>query len=92
MISGIQSGNQQAAALMPSVYQPLGRPKPRNPYQGTIDLLVNQVLELAHSVKTTGGDGFRDCSEKLLKISYELTKINNMLTEVIQGDDESGGY
>ncbi len=92
MIGGLQAGNQQAQALLPSVYQPQGRAKPTNPYQGTIDLLVNQVLELAHSIKSTGGDGFRDCSEKLMKISYELTKINNQLRDELQGDDESGGY
>ena len=93
MIGGLQAGNQQAQALLPSVYQPQGRAKPTNPYQGTIDLLVNQVLSLADSIKKTGGDSFRDCSEKLYKMSYELAKINNELRDAVQeGDDESGGY
>lgn len=92
MITGFQSGNQQASALLPSVYQPQARAKPTNPFQGTIDLLINQVLSLADSVKKTGGDNFRGCSEKLYKMSYELAKINNELRDAIQGDDESGGY
>jgi hypothetical protein len=91
MLTGTAQGAQQAASILPNSYQPRGKAAASNPFSGSLDLLCNQLLEIAYGVQSQG-DKFRECKERLYKAAYEISKINNELTDIAQGDEESAGY
>ena len=91
MLTGFAQGNAQAQSIMPNGYQPMGKAAAKNPFQGSIDLIVNQVLQIAFEVKQQG-DEHRDCVEKLYKVVFDLNKINNELTDIAEGDETGAGY
>lgn len=89
MVSGTQSGQQQAQSILPSTFQPQGRPQPTNPFEGVLNLVNNQILQVTYGVGQQG-QNTREVVAKLLKISYEIQKINNELTDMaIEGKTSS---
>lgn len=81
MIQGTQQGNQQAQSMLPSAFQTQGRAQPTNPYEGSLNLIVTQIMEVASGV---GGQGqaYREQKERLYKFAYEIQKLNNQLTDM----------
>ena len=80
MVSGMQQGQQQASSILPSAFQPQGRAQPTNPWQGVLDSVNNQLLQVAYGVGQQG-QAFREFQARLLKLAYETTKLSNELTE-----------
>jgi len=91
MLMGIGQGAHQAQAILPNPYQPTGKAQAKNPFQGSIDLIINQILEINHQLSQQG-DQFRGCTEKLFKVTFDLAKINNELTDIAEGDEDGAGY
>ena len=91
MLTGFASGDRQAASILPNQFQPMGKPAAKNPFQGSIDLIIKQLLDITYEVQQQG-DEHRDCVEKLYKIVFDLSKVNNELTDIAEGDESSGGY
>lgn len=87
MMTGINQGQQQSNSILPSVYQPKGADKARNPWEGTLDILADQILQVASAVNDQGG-AYRKCTEDLYAIAYKLKKTNNELTTKAQEGNE----
>lgn len=81
MMQGMQSGSREAQSILPSTFQPQGRAQPTNPFEGVLNLVSNQILQVAHGVGQQG-QAYRDCKEKLLKLAYEIQRVNNELTDM----------
>ena len=91
MMQGISQGSQEAQSILPNQYQPQGKAMPQNPYQGTFDTIIDQLIGLAKSIRDQGVEGTRDLAEKVSKCSHELTKVNNALTDLAQKGNEANG-
>lgn len=81
MLQGMQQGDQQAQSIIPSSYQPQGRAKATNPWEGTIALIIGQLLQISSEVGGQGENTAKEEKAKLMKITYELQRINNSLTK-----------
>lgn len=90
MLTGMQQGDQQAQSIIPSTYQPQGKAAPQNPWEGVLSLINSQILEVASGVGKQG-QAYRAQSEKLLKIAYEIKKINNQLLDIAIKGQNNGG-
>lgn len=81
-------GQAEAQSMLPSVYQPQGKAKATNPWQGALDTVCDQLLDLAGQVKDSGGDKVREVSVVLQKCAYEIAKQNNNLSKLAQGEQD----
>lgn len=93
MYQGKMDGLQAGQSMGPSAFQPKGRASNTNPFEGALSLLQDRCMELASGVGNQG-DKFRDCKNKLLKIAYDLGRINSDLTDIAtgEGEEDNGGY
>jgi len=83
ILQGLSQGDQAAQSMLPNTYQPQGRAKPQNPWQGSLDTVVDQLLSLSNSIRQQG-DGFREIAEELVKAAHTVTKQNNAITKFVQ--------
>lgn len=81
MVQGMQQGSQQAQSILPSTFQPQGRSGPSNPWEGVLNMIQSQILEVAAGVGQQGL-AYNDQKERLYKFAYELQKLNNQLTDM----------
>lgn len=89
MISGLQQGDRQAQSILPSAFQPQGRPQPTNPWEGILNMIQQNILEVAAGVGKQGM-AYNDQKERLYKFAYEIQKLNNQLTDMaIEGGSPS---
>src|SRR5690348_3209329 len=89
MLSGAQQGNDMARSVLPSVYQPQGKAYPQNPWQGTIDLICDQLLSLGKQIKDQGEE-YREEGDTVYELCTKLAKVNSRLTKLAQeGSDTS---
>lgn len=84
MLQGIQQGDQQAASILPSVSQAQGRAQPSNPWRGSLDLIRDQVLQVAAALSNQGDNVAQEEKVKLFKIVYEIERINKALDKQAQ--------
>ena len=87
-MQGISDGQSELQSVMPSAYQPKGKAYPQNPFQGTLDAIKDQLLEVA-SLIGKQGDEFREQEQSLIKAAFDVTKVNNQLLKAAQGDSAS---
>lgn len=87
MLQGAQQGSAEAQSILPNVYQPQGRGVPQNPFQGSLDSMVDNLLSMAKQVRDQG-DKFRAEGEDIYQIALKLSKVNARLTDIAKGDSE----
>ena len=87
MMRGVGQGSDQAQSIMPNSYQPQGKAQPQNPFQGSLDLIVERLLSLGHQVKQQG-EKFRSEGDELYTMAAKLAKLNSSLTDKVKGDSE----
>lgn len=87
MLQGTANGDAQAQSILPSVYQPQAKAKPQNPWQGSLDLIVDQLLSLGNQVREQG-DRHRAITVKLFKAANDIAKANEELTALLDEDNE----
>jgi hypothetical protein len=87
MMTGINQGQQQANSILPSVYQPKGKAAARNPWEGSLDIIADQLLTIASQINDQGG-AYRDHTEELYALAYKVKKTNNALTKCAQEGNE----
>lgn len=90
MMSGMAQGDAAARSILPNAYQPRGKAQANNPFQGTIDSIIDQILQIAYEVRGQG-DANRDCVDRFYKVTFDLAKINKDLSERAEGEEDSGG-
>lgn len=83
MFQGMQDGQRQAQSILPSAFQPQGRGQPTNPWEGTLNMIVSQIMEVAAGVGSQG-QAYREQKERLYKFAYEIQKLNNSLTDMAE--------
>ncbi len=86
MMQGVQQGSAQAS-MLPSSFQPQGKAKARNIFQGTIDSLIDSLLSLSHSLKMQG-DANRSEADEIIGMTYKLSKINTALDDRVNEEAE----
>lgn len=82
MLSGVGQGQALSQSILPSVYQPNGGDRPRNPYEGSLDMIADQLLEVAARLREEGSK-FRNQVEELYSLSFKVKKLNNNLTDIV---------
>ena len=87
MLQGTAQGAQQAQSIMPSVYQPQGKAKPQNPWQGSLDLINLQLLDIAHQVRQQG-DAYRDIAIDFQKAANDISKANAKISGLLDEESE----
>jgi hypothetical protein len=93
MMNGLSQGNSEAQSSLPSVYQPQGVSQPVNPFQGTIDQVVDQIMSLGQSINEQG-QAYREIGVTFFKCAYELAKANERLNQTAEKGTEKAneGY
>ena len=85
-MDGLNEGQQQARSMLPSAFQPKGKAKPQNPWKGTLENCNDMILSVADQLGKQG-DEFRDIKVKMMKIAFDITKANNDIDNLFEGDE-----
>lgn len=92
MLSGADQGQREAMSALPSQFQNKGVSEPRNPFEGSLNQIAQDVLNVA-ALLNKQGDHYRGCVEDLYGLAFKLKKVNNDLTDIVQdGAKKDAGY
>lgn len=79
----LMQGMEKGKSMLPSQNNPQGRAAAKNPWEGTIQMYCDGILQVASQLGDQG-DAYRDLKVKLYKLAYELSKTNNEITELVE--------
>ena len=83
IVTGVQQGTQAGQSILPNSYQPQGKAVARNVFEGVLTNMVADMMQVAAGIGNQG-DMFREEKQQMLKLAYELQKLNNRLTKLAQ--------